>query len=205
MHFQNTELQCCRGSKVQSQMQLDNSNSTSFWYFSSYVATKPATARWSSHLYLPALGCRSHSGDCPCHAAAAQLSCPASTSGAEGQRPGSIVKLQPWPFSGQCMAAVSLMWTFGGQQAASKWRCGKMGYHHRYDRRKKLTRRRNTHYLRNAVCLSNELNQYCRGFIKFVFDKNLCSDETGIPTGCFTIIFMTASKACVWGCMESKY
>lgn len=54
-------------------------------------------------------------------------------------------------------------------------------------------------------CLSNEQNQYCRGFIKFVFDENLCSDETVIPTGCFTIIFLTASKACVWRCMESKY
>lgn len=203
MHSQNKELQCYRGWKMQSQMQLGNSNSTAFWYLSSYMSTKPATERWASHLCLPALGCRSHSGACPCCAAAAQLSSPASKSGAEGQWSGSSVRLQLWPFSGQCRAGVPL--PLEGSRQLNMGRCGKMGCHHRYDRRKKLTWRRNAHYLRNAVCLSNEQNQYCRGFIKFVFDENLCSDETVIPTGCFTIIFLTASKACVWRCMESKY
>lgn len=204
MHSQNKELQCYRGWKMQSQMQLGNSNSTAFWYLSSCMATKAATERWAGHLCLPALGCRSHSG-AGAHAVQQLHSClllhlnlvqrdsdlEAVWNSSYGHSVGSAGLECPYLWR----AAGSLTWEDVERWAVTTGTTGGKNWH---EGETLIT-------WEMLFCLSNEQNQYCRGFIKFVFDENLCSDETVIPTGCFTIIFLTASKACVWRCMESKY
>lgn len=165
-----------------------------------------------SRLLLPALGCvagatpwHEPQRGCPCCAVVVPLSL---TSDGEGQKTGEKHTLnhQLWPVNVQHDAGVPLMGTCGALLAANVRRCGRISCLHRCDRRKKwheggtLTTQRLTKCwnLRNAVCFSNEQNHHCGVFIKFVFNKNLCSDETGTPTCCFAGVLATASKACIF-------
>lgn len=96
--------------------------------------------------------------------------------------------------------------TLGVLLAASMRRYGRIGCLCRYDSQKNIWRR-NRHYPKTnwsaeiwemlLACQINESKARLL-FIKFVYNKNLCSDEISTPTCCLVIVFTAALKAYIF-------
>lgn len=85
-------------------------------------------------------------------------------------------------------------------------RYGRIGCLCRYDSQKNMWRR-NRHYPKTnwsaeiwEMLLACQMNESKAGvlFIKFVYNKNLCSDEISTPTCCLVIVFMATLKAYIF-------
>lgn len=189
---------------MQSQTELDNSKSTALSGICQ--AVWPQKCRKTNEPSLPSSPVAGAPGGMavPCGGCAAVVFSSIWCRGAENWRE-TYCEHQLWPVNEQREAAVPLMGSFGGLLAANQWEDGEGSAATRgMTGDKKMPWRRNTHYPKADwsaeiwemlfACQMKKSNAV-GVLLTLVFNKNLCSDETGTPICCFAIVFMTASKA----------